>query len=95
MSGDLIGFSALVDACDIQISYGLTGQSIATSKTDGGSLALGEVQADLFYEDAKGIALEGQALIQKIINWVVELNGFTPFRLSLKLIPNGRRVLPR
>jgi hypothetical protein len=57
-----------VDACDTQISYGLTGQTIATSKTEGGSLALGEVQADLFYEDAKGIALEGQALVQKIIN---------------------------
>jgi phage gp29-like protein len=77
MAGDLIGFSSLVDACDTQISYGLTGQSIATSKTEGGSLALGEVQADLFYEDAKGIALEGQALIQKIINWAVELNGYT------------------
>jgi len=77
MSGDLIGFAALVDACDTQISYGLTGQTIATSKTEGGSLALGEVQADLFYEDAKGIAIEGQALIQKIINWAVELNGYT------------------
>jgi phage gp29-like protein len=77
MSGDLIGFASLVDACDTQISYGLTGQSIATSKTEGGSLALGEVQADLFYEDAKGIALEGLGLIQKIINWSVALNGFT------------------
>ncbi|MDR0301010.1 MAG: DUF935 domain-containing protein [Treponema sp.] len=77
MSGDLIDFASLVDACDTQISYGLTGQTIATSKTEGGSLALGEVQADLFYEDAKGIALEGQALIQKIINWAVELNGYT------------------
>jgi phage gp29-like protein len=76
MSGDLVDFASLVDTCDIQISYGLTGQSIATSKTEGGSLALGEVQADLFYEDAKGIALEGQALIQKIINWAVELNGY-------------------
>lgn len=74
MSGDLIGFSSLVDACDTQISYGLTGQSIATSKTDGGSLALGEVQADLFYEDAKGIALEIQGVLQKVINWMVELN---------------------
>jgi len=77
MSGDLIGFASLVDACDIQISYGLTGQSVATSKTDGGSLALGEVQADLFYEDAKGIAVEGQALVQKIINWAFELNSFS------------------
>jgi phage gp29-like protein len=77
MSGDLAGFASLVDACDTQISYGLTGQTIDTSKTDGGSLALGEVQADLFYEDAKGIAMEGQALVQKIISWAVELNGYT------------------
>jgi phage gp29-like protein len=77
MSGDLAGFASLVDACDTQISYGLTGQTIATSKTEGGSLALGEVQADLFYEDAKGIAMEGQSLVQKIINWAVELNGYT------------------
>jgi phage gp29-like protein len=77
MSGDLAGFASLVDACDTQISYGLTGQTIATSKTEGGSLALGEVQADLFYEDAKGIAMEGQALVQKIINWAAELNGYT------------------
>jgi phage gp29-like protein len=77
MSGDLVGFASLVDACDTQISYGLTGRTIATSKTEGGSLALGEVQADLFYEDAKGIAMEGQALVQKVINWAVELNGYT------------------
>jgi phage gp29-like protein len=76
MDGDLVGFSSLVDACDTQISYGLTGQTIATSKTEGGSLALGEVQSDLFYEDAKGIALEGQALVQRIVNWAMELNGY-------------------
>ena len=40
----------------------------------GGSLALGEVQADLLFEDCKGIALELQGVIQKIIDWTVELN---------------------
>ncbi len=74
MAGSLADFNILVDACDVQISYGLTGQSIATSKTDGGSLALGEVQADMLYEDCKGIALEVQSAIQKLIDWTVELN---------------------
>lgn len=74
MAGDLIGFASLVDACDTQICYGLTGQSIATSKTDGGSLALGEVQADMLYEDCKGIALELQNVLQHVIDWTVELN---------------------
>ena len=74
MSGDLSSFKEMVEACDIQISYGLTGQSIATSNTNGGSLALGEVQADLLYEDCKGIALELQNVLQHVIDWTVELN---------------------
>ena len=74
MQGALNEFAELVEACDVQISYGLTGQSIATSKTNGGSLALGEVQADLMYEDCKGIALELQNVMQRLVNWTVELN---------------------
>jgi phage gp29-like protein len=74
MSGSLNDFNTLVTACDTQISYGLTGQSIATSETQGGSLALGEVQADMFLEEAKGIALELQQVLQKVIDWAVELN---------------------
>ncbi len=92
MNGDLVGFASLVDACDTQISYGLTGQTIATSKTEGGSLALGEVQADLFYEDAKGIAIEGLPLIQKIINWSLELNGFINVVPPLAEIDTERRA---
>lgn len=74
MTGDLSHFKELVEACDIQISYGLTGQAIATSTTNGGSLALGEVQADLLFEDCKSVALELQSVLQKIIDWTVELN---------------------
>lgn len=74
MDGKLGEFKELVEACDIQISYGLTGQSIATSSTNGGSLALGEVQADLLYEDCKAVAQELQGVLQHIIDWAVELN---------------------
>jgi vacuolar-type H+-ATPase subunit F/Vma7 len=74
MSGKLEAFESLVKSCDEQISYGLTGQSIATNSTDGGSLALGEVQVDLLYEDSKGIILELQAVLQHVIDWTVELN---------------------
>lgn len=74
MAGNLKDFASLVDACDLQISYGLTGQAIATSKTDGGSLALGEVQAEMLYEDCKGIALELQSVLQKLVDWIVLLN---------------------
>lgn len=74
MQGDLSHFKELVEACDTQICYGLTGQSIATSSTNGGSLALGEVQAGFVFEKCKGIALEIQSVLQKIIDWTVELN---------------------
>lgn len=74
MAGNLSHFKELVECCDTQISYGLTGQAIATNATNGGSLALGQVQADLMYEDCKGIALELQGLMQKLIDWTVELN---------------------
>lgn len=74
MSGDLSHFRELVEACDTQICYGLTGQAVATSKTNGGSLALGEVQADLMFEDCKSTAMELQSILQKLIDWTVELN---------------------
>lgn len=74
MNGELAGFKELVEACDLQISYGLTGQAVATNATNGGSLALGQVQAELLYEDCKCIALELQSVLQQIIDWTVELN---------------------
>jgi hypothetical protein len=74
MNGELAGFKELVEACDLQISYGLTGQAVATNAANGGSLALGQVQAELLYEDCKSIALELQSVLQQIIDWTVELN---------------------
>lgn len=85
MSGQLGEFRQLVEACDLQISYGLTGQAIATSKTDGGSLALGEVQADLLYEDCRTVAQELQAVLQKIVDWTVELN-FGPGQIAPQVV---------
>jgi phage gp29-like protein len=73
MSGSVADFNALVEACDVQIAYGLTGQYAATGKTDGGSYALSETQAGMLAGDAKGIALELQAVLQKAINWQTEL----------------------
>lgn len=74
MSGDLSGFSALVDACDVQIAYGLTGQSLASNNPTAGTQALGTVHADMLQTDAKGIAQELQQILQKAVNWAIELN---------------------
>jgi hypothetical protein len=79
--GGLREEAALVQACDVQIAYGLTGQSVATNNPDKGTQALGTVSAEMFYDDAKGIALELQAVLQKAVNWAVELRfgqGVTP-----------------
>jgi phage gp29-like protein len=73
-NGELASFSVLVDACDVQISYGLTGQALATGNPTTGTQALGTVHADMLEEDAKGIAKEVQSLWQTAINWTVELN---------------------
>lgn len=73
LEGSVAEFQALTDACDVQIAYGLTGQSVATNNPEKGTQALGTVQADLMYEDAKGIALELQSVLQKAVNWSVEL----------------------
>jgi phage gp29-like protein len=85
MSGSVADFGALVEACDVQIAYGLTGQYAATGKTDGGSYALSQTQADVVSGDAKGVALELQAVLQKAVNWQVELrfgSGATPPRVE-------------
>jgi phage gp29-like protein len=73
-TGNVSEFAALVDACDVQIAYGLTSQSVATNNPDKGTQALGAVSADLLYGDAKGVALELQAILQTAVNWAVELN---------------------
>jgi len=73
-SGELNTFSALVDACDVQISYGLTGQSLATGNPTTGTQALGTVHADMLREESMGLAMELQQVFQKSVNWVVELN---------------------
>ncbi|MDR1420638.1 MAG: DUF935 domain-containing protein [Treponema sp.] len=73
-SGSVSEFAALVEACDVQIAYGLTGQSVATNNPTKGTQALGTVSAEIFHGDAKGVALELQSILQKAVNWTVELN---------------------
>ena len=72
-SGGDFDFKAFAYACDIQISYGLTGQSVTTNAPDGGSYALGAVSAAFVRGAAKGIALEVQRVLQRAVKWAVEL----------------------
>lgn len=71
MSGALRDFDVLIQACDVQIAYALTGQSLATNNPDSGSRALGSVHADTmqgFVEnDARALAYTLQELVEMII----------------------------
>lgn len=73
MDGHVSEFNTLVEACDVQIAYGLTGQSVATNNPENGNRSLGGVSVELLYDEAKGIALELQGVLQKAVNWAVEL----------------------
>jgi phage gp29-like protein len=72
MDGHVGEFNALVEACDVQIAYGLTGQAVATNNPENGNRSLGGVSVELLYDEAKGIALELQGVLQKAVNWAVE-----------------------
>jgi phage gp29-like protein len=73
MDGHVSEFNTLVEACDVQIAYGLTGQAVATNNPENGNRSLGGVSVELLYDEAKGIALELQGVLQKAVNWAVEL----------------------
>jgi len=73
MEGHVSEFGSLVDACDVQIAYGLTGQAVATNNPENGNRSLGGVSVELMYGTAKGIALELQGVLQKAVNSAVEL----------------------
>ncbi len=74
MSGSVADFNTLVSACDVQIAYALTGQSLATNDPTSGSRALGEVHADTMAgvasNDAKGLLYT----LQDLVSMVVRLN---------------------
>lgn len=74
MSGKVSDFKELITACDVQIAYALTGQSLATNNPDSGSRALGSVHADtmagLVRNDARGLAYT----LQEIIDMTIQLN---------------------
>lgn len=74
MGGSLADFDVLIRACDLQITYGMTGQALANNVSDTGTQALGTVQAEtktgLYENDARALAYTLQALV----NMAVELN---------------------
>lgn len=74
MGGSVSDFNALINACDLQIAYALTGQALATNISETGTQALGTVQ-----ERTKQSAYENDAralsyTMQKFIDMAVGIN---------------------
>jgi hypothetical protein len=71
MGGKVSDFDSLIAACDLQISYGMTGQALANSVSDTGTQALGTVQertkSQVYENDARALAYTMQALIDMAI----------------------------
>lgn len=74
MAGSVSDFDTLIKACDLQISYAMTGQALATNASDTGTQALGTVQ-----ERTKGNAYENDSralayTVQRLIDMAIEVN---------------------
>ncbi|AEC02041.1 phage portal protein family protein [Parasphaerochaeta coccoides] len=74
MTGSVADFDILIKACDLQISYGMTGQALANNVSDTGTQALGTVQertkAAAYENDARALAYT----VQRLIAMSIELN---------------------
>lgn len=74
MGGSVSDFDSLITACDLQISYGMTGQALATNVSETGTQALGTVQ-----ERTKNAAYENDAralryTLQKLVDYSIAVN---------------------
>lgn len=77
-------FKTLMDWCDIQIAYGLVNQSLAVQEAENGTRAQAEVHADTFTQTSRLTCLDLTAVLQRLVDWIVELN-FGPGELSPKV----------
>ncbi len=73
-AGDLADFRALIDWCDTQIAYALTGQSLATGEAEFGSRAQSEIHQDTMEDTARAAITDLTEVLQRFIDWIVELN---------------------
>lgn len=67
-------FRSLMEWCDQQMSYGITGQSLATQEAEYGSRAQASVHRDTLTLLAKGACRDLSEVLQRLISYVVELN---------------------
>ena len=74
ISSTLNDFSTIVEACNTEIAYAITGQSLAVNEGQYGTRAQGTLHEITYDETIKGDAYLLQQTDQKLVNAFVELN---------------------
>ena len=74
VSSQINDFNTIVEACNTEIAYALTCQSLATNEGQYGTRAQGAVHSATYDETIKGDAYLLQQTDQKLVNAFVELN---------------------
>ena len=73
--GDLADFKVLIETCNNEISYAITGQTLATAESKYGTRSQAEVHEEILEKFARADAKElAWTLNKTLIDWIVRLN---------------------
>jgi phage gp29-like protein len=67
-------FNVIVDTCNAEIAYGLTGQTLTTNQAEFGTKAQGVLHDETFKTTVFSDAYLLQETDQKLVDWFVEIN---------------------
>jgi phage gp29-like protein len=73
-SGALRDFDIIINTCNTEIAYAITGQSLATNQAEYGTKAEGELHERTFDALVFGDAQALQASVQPLYDWFTEIN---------------------
>jgi phage gp29-like protein len=73
-SGALKDFNIIINTCNTEIAYAITGQSLATNQAEYGTKAEGELHERTFDALIFGDAQALQASVQPLYDWFAEIN---------------------
>jgi phage gp29-like protein len=84
-SGALSDFNIIVETCNTEIAYAITGQSLATNQAEYGTKAQGELHERSFDAMIFGDAQALQASMQNLYTWFAEINfpGADPLQFEI------------
>jgi phage gp29-like protein len=73
-SGAIRDFNIIIETCNTEIAYAITGQSLSTNQAEYGTKAQGELHERSFDTISFGDAQALQAAIQPLYDWFAEIN---------------------